>query len=74
MDDDGVDIGTRIPIKVRVEVRGEEMTIDLSECQQQVRGFYNSGSTTGIACAQVAYKCLTTPTDYPDQRRHLPLA
>ena len=23
------------------------------------------GFTTGIACAQVAYKCLTTPTDYP---------
>jgi N-methylhydantoinase B len=65
MDDDGVDIGTRIPIKVRVEVRGEEMTIDLSDVSKQVRGFYNSGWTTGIACAQVAYKCLTTPTDYP---------
>jgi N-methylhydantoinase B len=65
MDDDGVDIGARIPIKVRVEVRGEEMTIDLSDVSKQVRGFYNSGWTTGIACAQVAYKCLTTPTDYP---------
>jgi N-methylhydantoinase B len=41
------------------------MTIDLSEVSKQVRGFYNSGYTTGIACAQVAYKCLTTPTDYP---------
>jgi N-methylhydantoinase B len=65
MDDDGVDIGARIPIKVRVEKRGDEMTIDLSEVSKQVRGFYNSGFTTGIACAQVAYKCLTTPTDYP---------
>ncbi len=65
MDDDGVDIGQRIPIKVRVEKRGEEMTIDLSDVSRQVRGFYNSGFTTGIACAQVAYKCLTTPTDYP---------
>jgi N-methylhydantoinase B len=65
MDDDGVDIGERIPIKVRVEKRGDEMTIDLSEVSKQVRGFYNSGYTTGIACAQVAYKCLTTPTDYP---------
>ena len=65
MDDDGVDIGVRIPIKVRVEKRGDEMTIDLSDVSKQVRGFYNSGFTTGIACAQVAYKCLTTPTDYP---------
>ena len=46
-------------------MRGDEMTIDLSEVSRQVRGFYNSGSTTGIACAQVAFKCLTTATDYP---------
>jgi len=65
MDDDGVDIGKRIPIKVRVIVSGEEMTIDLSEVAKQVRGFYNSGETTGYACAQVAYKCVTSPTDYP---------
>jgi len=41
------------------------MTIDLTDVSQQVRGFYNSGITTGYACAQVAYKCLTSPTDYP---------
>jgi N-methylhydantoinase B len=28
LDDDGVDIGKRIPIKVKVTVKGEEMTID----------------------------------------------
>src|SRR5215467_2706362 len=65
MDDDGISIGKPIPIRVRVEVRGEEMTIDLTEVSRQVRGFYNSGITTGHACAQVAYKCLTSPTDYP---------
>jgi len=65
MDDDGVEIGKRIPIKVRVIKQGDEMTIDLSEVSRQVRGFYNSGATTGYACAQVAYKCLTSPTDYP---------
>jgi N-methylhydantoinase B len=65
MDDDGVEIGRKIPIKVRVIVKGEEMTIDLSEVSKQVRGFYNSGATTGHACCQVAYKCITSPTDYP---------
>ena len=65
MDDDGIDIGKPVPIRVRVVVRGEEMTVDLSEVSKQVRGFYNSGITTGHACAQVAYKCLTSPTDYP---------
>jgi N-methylhydantoinase B len=65
MDDDGLEIGRRVPIKVRVTVKGEEMTVDLTEVSKQVRGFYNSGITTGHACAQVAYKCLTSPTDYP---------
>jgi N-methylhydantoinase B len=65
MDDDGISVGKPIPIRVRVEVRGEEMTIDLTDVSRQVRGFYNSGVTTGHACAQVAYKCLTSPTDYP---------
>ena len=65
MDDDGIDIGKRIPIKVRVIKKGEHMTIDLSGVSPQVRGFYNSGPSTGISCAQVAYKCLTSALDYP---------
>jgi N-methylhydantoinase B len=65
MDDDGINIGTPVPIKVRVVVANGRMTIDLSEVSDQVTGFYNSGITTGIACAQVAYKCLTSPTEYP---------
>ncbi|HUZ74878.1 MAG TPA: hydantoinase B/oxoprolinase family protein [Stellaceae bacterium] len=65
MDDDGVDVGKRVPIRVRVTVRDDEMTVDLTEVSRQVRGFYNSGITTGYACAQVAYKCITSPTDYP---------
>ena len=31
MDDDGIDIGKRIPIKVKVTVKGDEMTVDLTE-------------------------------------------
>jgi N-methylhydantoinase B len=65
MDDDGIDIGKRVPIRVRVIVKGDEMTVDLSDVSKQVRGFFNSGITTGHACAQVAYKCLTSPRDYP---------
>jgi len=65
MDDDGVEIGKRVPIKVRVVVAGEEMTIDLTNIARQVRGFYNSGPSTAYGCAQMAYKCVTSPTDYP---------
>jgi N-methylhydantoinase B len=65
MDDDGIEVGKRIPIKVRVVKKNDEMTIDLSQVSRQVRGFYNSGPSTGRGCAQVAYKCLTSPSDYP---------
>ena len=65
MDDDGIEIGKEIPIVVRVAVAGEEMTIDLTDVSRQVKGFYNSGITTAHACSQVAFKCITSPVDYP---------
>jgi N-methylhydantoinase B len=39
------------------------MTVDLSGVSPQVKGFYNSGA--GVACAQVAFKCLTLASDHP---------
>jgi N-methylhydantoinase B len=65
MDDDAVDVAKRVPIRVKVIVADDEMTVDLTDVAKQVRGFYNSGPTTGLACAQVAFKCVTSPTDYP---------
>lgn len=65
MDDDGVVEGQRIPIRVGVRVAGEEMTVDLSQVAPQVQGYYNAGATAGRSAAQVAFKCLTTPTDWP---------
>lgn len=65
MDDDGVSIGVPLPIRVKVIVKGGEVTVDLSGVAPQVKGFYNSAGATGIACAQVAFKCLTTPDVYP---------
>ena len=64
MDDDGIDTAP-IAIKVRVIVAGDQMTIDLSDVAKQVPGYFNSGATAGRSAAQVAFKCLTTPTVYP---------
>jgi N-methylhydantoinase B len=63
MDDDGVDVGKPVPIRVKVTVKGGRMTVDLSKMSPQVKGFYNSNA--GVACAQVAFKCLALPGDYP---------
>jgi N-methylhydantoinase B len=65
MDDDGVAAGQRVPIRVKVIVAGDRMTIDLTDVSSQVSGFYNSGETAGKSCCGVAFKCLTSPLDLP---------
>jgi N-methylhydantoinase B len=65
MDDDGISVGARVPIRVKVVIKGDRMTIDLTEVSKQVGGFYNSGSTAGLSCCQVAFKCLTSALDMP---------
>ncbi len=64
LDDDGI-TSDPIPIKVRVTVAGDQMTIDLTEVSPQVAGYYNSGPSAGRGAAQVAFKCLTTPLETP---------
>ncbi|MFJ3802588.1 hydantoinase B/oxoprolinase family protein [Streptomyces sp. NPDC090088] len=65
MDDDGVTLGKPVPIKVRVVIEGDLMTIDLSGVSPQVAGYFNSGATAGRSAAQVAFKFLTSPHEYP---------
>lgn len=64
MDDDGVG-DAPVPIKVRVRVAGDRMTIDLSEVSPQVAGYFNSGETAGYSAAQVAFKAITSPGEFP---------
>jgi N-methylhydantoinase B len=65
MDDDGINVGQRVPIRVKITIAGDKMTVDLSEVSKQVQGFYNSGPTAGHSCCQVAFKCLTSALDLP---------
>lgn len=64
LDDDGVR-DENIPIKVKVIVAGDELTIDFSEISDQVKGCINSGYYGGgRTCARVAFKYLIA-TDEP---------
>ncbi len=65
MDDDGIHVGKPIPIRVKVTVAGDRMTVDLTDVSKQVSGFYNSGETAGRSSCQVAFKCLTSALDMP---------
>ena len=64
LDNDGVR-DEKIPIRVKVVVAGDEMTIDYSEMSPQVRGCINSGTYGGgRTTARVAFKYLIA-TDEP---------
>jgi N-methylhydantoinase B len=61
LDDDGKDFSKTVPIKVKVQVAGDNLTIDFSGVSEQVPGFINCGSSGGMAAARVAFKALTSP-------------
>ncbi len=63
LDDDGVDVGVHMRVKVKVTVKGDTMTVDLSEMGKQVRGPYNSAA--GVSGAQMGFKHLVCPQERP---------
>ncbi len=73
LDNDYVERDKIIPIKVRVIVEDDEMTVDFSDLPPQVKGPINSGPSGGIACARVAYKCLVAPHTGATQGEFRPL-
>ena len=61
LDDDGI-TGNTIPIEVSVRVEGEELTVDLSNIADQVKGPLNAGYEGGaVAAARIACKYLFAP-------------
>ena len=60
-DSDGVNLDRPVPLKVKVEVAGGDMTIDFSEISDQVPGSINSGESGAVAAARVAFKSLVSP-------------
>ena len=72
-DSDGVDLNRPVPLKVKVEVSGSEMTIDFSELSNQVRGSINSGESGAVAAARVAFKSLISPFSPIDEGCFRPL-
>jgi N-methylhydantoinase B len=72
LDDDGVD-DRPLPIRVRVEIRGDEATFDFAGTAPQARGPVNT--TSFIACSAVYYamKTLAAPEVPPNDGCYRPL-
>ena len=74
MDDDGVNLGKHIPIKVRVEVHGDEMTIDLSDVSPQVAGYLQLRRHRGTFRRRSCFQMHHDAAAAADQRRLVPPA
>ena len=73
LDNDGIR-DERIPIKVKVVVEGDELTVDYTEMSEQVRGCINSGYYGGgRTTARVAFKYLIAPDEPANEGTFRPL-
>ena len=61
LDDDGVDRGKPVPIRVRITVHGDGIAMDFSKMSPQVRGPINCGPAAGRSAARLALKYLVAP-------------
>ncbi|HMN82438.1 MAG TPA: hydantoinase B/oxoprolinase family protein [Burkholderiaceae bacterium] len=74
LDNDGLDIDAAIPFRFKVIVAGDELTVDMTDIADQVRGPYNAGMTGGgITAAKVAFKYAVIPDLHADEGCFKPL-
>lgn len=74
MDDDGIEIGKPIPIRIKVIIKDGNFIVDYSDISPQVRGPYNSGYYGGgDASARIAFKYLFTPQEPANEGSFAPV-
>jgi len=61
LDNDGIDLDTPIPIKLKVTVSGDSIEFDVTESADQTRGPVNCGVAQAISALRVGYKLLISP-------------
>ncbi|MDA8312801.1 MAG: hydantoinase B/oxoprolinase family protein [Actinomycetota bacterium] len=73
LDDDGVVPGVPRWVRVRVEVVGDRMVLDLSGTDDMAEGPVNCGAAQAVSAARVAYKLLVNPDKPVDGGAFRPL-
>ncbi|GAA2781233.1 hydantoinase B/oxoprolinase family protein [Kitasatospora sp. CM 4170] len=60
LDNDGIDLATPLHVTVRVEIAGDRMTMDVTDCADQATGPVNCGAAQTVAACRVGYKLLVS--------------
>ncbi|UGY94577.1 hydantoinase B/oxoprolinase family protein [Streptomyces gobiensis] len=61
LDNDGIDLGTPIPVRLRITVSGDDIEFDITESADQTAGPVNCGVAQAISACRVGYKLLVSP-------------
>jgi N-methylhydantoinase B len=61
LDNDGIDLDTPVPIRLKITVSGEEIDFDVTESADQTVGPVNCGVAQAISALRVGYKLLISP-------------
>jgi N-methylhydantoinase B len=61
LDNDGIDLDTPIPIRLKITVTGEEIDFDVTESTDQTVGPVNCGVSQAVSALRVGYKLLVSP-------------
>jgi N-methylhydantoinase B len=61
LDNDGIDLDTPIPIRLKITVSGEEIDFDVTESADQTVGPVNCGVSQAVSALRVGYKLLVSP-------------
>ncbi|MBO0848895.1 MAG: hydantoinase B/oxoprolinase family protein [Pseudonocardia sp.] len=61
LDNDGVDLDTPVPIRLKITVSGEHIDFDVTESGDQTLGPVNCGVAQAVSALRVGYKLLVSP-------------
>jgi N-methylhydantoinase B len=61
LDNDGIDLETSIPVKLKITVAGDSIDFDVRESADQTVGPVNCGYAQTISACRVGYKLLVSP-------------
>jgi N-methylhydantoinase B len=61
LDNDGIDLDTPVPIRLKITVSGESIDFDVTESADQTVGPVNCGVSQAVSALRVGYKLLVSP-------------
>jgi N-methylhydantoinase B len=74
LDNDGVDLDRTLPLRIKVTVKGDNITVDYSELAPQTPGPMNAGYSAGVSAAKVAIKSALMPSVAPNDGTFRPIS